>query len=84
VANRAKGDRAAAAAWRAQLDELAAAGLARARRRVDSIHGPQVEVAGRRLLQFCSNNYLDLASHPRLIHAAAAATTTSTSPPIHA
>ncbi|NCO57661.1 MAG: 8-amino-7-oxononanoate synthase [Nitrospirae bacterium CG18_big_fil_WC_8_21_14_2_50_70_55] len=74
MANRAKGDRAAAAAWRAQLDELAAAGLARARRRVDSIHGPQVEVAGRRLLQFCSNNYLDLASHPRLIHAAAEAT----------
>ncbi len=61
---------AAAAAWQAEVDGLAAAGLARGRRRVDSIHGPQVEVAGRRLLQFCANNYLDLASHPRLIHAA--------------
>ena len=58
------------AAWRAQVDALATAGLARGRRRVDSIHGPQVEVEGRRLLQFCANNYLDLASHPRLIHAA--------------
>lgn len=58
------------AAWCAQLDALAAAGLTRTRRRVDSIHGPQVEVEGRRLLQFCANNYLDLASHPRLIHAA--------------
>jgi len=60
----------AAAGWRAQVDALAAAGLARGRRRVDSIHGPQVEVEGRRLLQFCANNYLDLASHPSLIHAA--------------
>ncbi len=60
----------AAAAWRSELDTLAAAGLARSRRQVDSIHAPQVEVGGRRLLQFCANNYLDLASHPSLIHAA--------------
>jgi len=60
----------ATATWYAQVDALAAAGLARGRRRVDSIHGPQVEVEGRRLLQFCANNYLDLASHPRLIHVA--------------
>jgi len=40
------------------------------------IHGPQgahVEVAGRRLLNLCANNYLGLADDPRLVAAAAAA-----------
>jgi glycine C-acetyltransferase len=40
------------------------------------IHGPQgahVEVAGRRLLNLCANNYLGLADDPRLITAASAA-----------
>lgn len=40
------------------------------------IHGPQgahVEVAGRKLLNLCANNYLGLADDPRLIAAAQAA-----------
>ncbi len=59
--------------WQEELEALAAAGLRRRRRVVTSRHGPQIEVEGERLLQFCSNNYLDLASHPALIHAAAEA-----------
>lgn len=56
-------------AWQAELDALRAAGLHRTLRRVDSLQAPQIEVDGRRVLQFASNNYLDLASHPRLIAA---------------
>lgn len=56
-------------AWQTELDALRAAGLHRTLRRVDSIQAPQIEVDGRRVLQFASNNYLDLASHPRLIAA---------------
>ena len=40
------------------------------------IHGPQganVEVAGRKLLNLCANNYLGLADDPRLVAAARAA-----------
>lgn len=58
------------AAWRSELADLKSAGLYRSLRRVDSIQGPVIEVDGRRMLQFASNNYLDLASHPRLISAA--------------
>lgn len=57
-------------AWQAEIDALRAAGLHRSLRRVDSIQAPQIEVDGQRVLQFASNNYLDLASHPRLIAAA--------------
>ena len=40
------------------------------------IHGPQgahVQIAGRRMLNLCANNYLGLADDPRLIAAAKAA-----------
>lgn len=35
--------------------------------------GPKISVEGRSYLHFCSNNYLNLASHPALAHAAAEA-----------
>jgi 8-amino-7-oxononanoate synthase len=57
------------ASWQAELDALRRAGLYRTLHRVDSIQAAQIEVDGRRVLQFASNNYLDLASHPRLISA---------------
>ena len=54
----------------ASLDELAQQGLQRRRRIVEGACAPLVEVEGRRLLAFASNDYLGLANHPDLIAAA--------------
>lgn len=51
------------------------AGLLRQMKTVESIQGPEVRLGGRQVLLLCSNNYLGLASHPRLIEAAREATT---------
>ena len=40
---------------------------------VDRVDGPWVEIGGRRLLTWCSNDYLGLAAHPALAEAAASA-----------
>ena len=51
----------------AQLEEL---GLRRSRRVIETPQGARVRVDGRDYVAFCSNDYLGLASHPRLIEAA--------------
>ena len=54
----------------AELDEMRAAGLFKGERVLESPQGAAVSVGGRRVLNFCANNYLGLAGDPRLVRAA--------------
>jgi len=53
-----------------RLASIKDAGLPRELRRVDSAQGPRIEIKGRALLNFSSNDYLGLANHPALKEAA--------------
>lgn len=52
---------------RARLDERKSAALYRTRRVHDTPQQPLLQVDGRTLLSFCSNDYLALASHPEVL-----------------
>jgi 8-amino-7-oxononanoate synthase len=52
-----------------ELDERAAQGLLRSRRTLESPQSSRIIVNGKSYLAFCSNDYLGLAEHPRLIAA---------------
>lgn len=58
----------------AELLELESRGLRRAIETIAPAQAAVVEVAGRRLVNLCSNDYLGLASDPRLVQAAIRAT----------
>lgn len=57
------------AALRAELQRVRDAHLYRARRVLDGPQGVRPVIDGRRVLSFCSNDYLGLAAHPALADA---------------
>jgi len=52
------------------LSEIRSAGLYKTERQLDTAQSAHVESAGKPVLNFCANNYLGLANHPRLVAAA--------------
>ncbi len=52
-----------------KLDKIGAAGLFLERRRFASAQSAVVHAGGRRLINFCSNDYLGLAGDARLVEA---------------
>ena len=62
---------AAIARYAAELDAIRAQGLYKAERVITGPQSAEITLAdGRRVLNFCANNYLGLADHPEVIQAA--------------
>ena len=53
-----------------ELAEIETAGLFKKERIITSEQGPEIVVNGKKVLNFCANNYLGLSSHPKVIEAA--------------
>lgn len=55
----------------AELSEIRNAGLYKTERIITSAQGAEIIVNGKKVLNFCANNYLGLSSHPKVMEAAA-------------
>jgi glycine C-acetyltransferase len=55
---------------RSTLDEIRAAGLYKHERQISSAQSAHITTSGKRVLNFCANNYLGLADHPDIEAAA--------------
>jgi glycine C-acetyltransferase len=53
-----------------ELEEIKTDGLYKKERIIFSKQGARIKVTGEEVLNFCSNNYLGLSSHPKVIEAA--------------
>ena len=53
-----------------ELEEIKTAGLYKNERIITSDQGAEIEVGGKKVLNFCANNYLGLSAHPKVIEAA--------------
>ncbi len=53
-----------------ELQEIKDAGLHKSERIIESEQGAEITVNGKKVLNFCANNYLGLSSHPKVIDAA--------------
>lgn len=56
----------------AELEEIRQSGLFKTERIIESPQGAEILVNGRKVLNFCANNYLGLSAHPKVIEAAKA------------
>src|SRR5579871_669979 len=54
----------------AEVEEIRSAGLFKTERIIASEQGAEIIVNGKKVLNFCANNYLGLSSHPKVIEAA--------------
>src|ERR1700761_2921362 len=54
----------------AELEEIKTSGLFKTERIIASEQGAEIMVGGKKVLNFCANNYLGLSSHPKVIEAA--------------
>jgi glycine C-acetyltransferase len=54
----------------AELQEIKTSGLFKSERIITSDQGPEITVNGKKVLNFCANNYLGLSAHPKVIEAA--------------
>ncbi len=52
-----------------ELDAVKEAGLYKNERIITSEQGAEIETGGKKVLNFCANNYLGLSSHPKVIKA---------------
>src|SRR5262249_21766237 len=53
-----------------ELQEISDVGLFKKERVIESEQGAEIVVNGKKVLNFCANNYLGLSSHPKVIEAA--------------
>jgi glycine C-acetyltransferase len=54
---------------RRKMEEMKEKGLYKSERIIESPQGAEIDVGGRKVLNFCANNYLGLSSHPRVLEA---------------
>lgn len=54
----------------AELEEINNSGLFKTERVIESAQGAEITVSGKKVLNFCANNYLGLSSHPKVTEAA--------------
>lgn len=53
-----------------EIEEIKTSGLYKTERIISSPQGAEITVSGKKVLNFCANNYLGLSSHPKVIEAA--------------
>src|SRR5215468_3765190 len=53
-----------------EIEEIRTSGLYKTERTITSPQGAEITANGKKVLNFCANNYLGLSSHPKVIEAA--------------